>query len=195
MNEEFEVEVKELAKSKLNATQEKQVVFYGSSSFRLWETMDKDFPEINCLNIAFGGSTIEDCIGYFDELIRRSNPEHILFYAGDNDIGNGASSEEVMARFIELLDKIDESFPNVPFTFLSIKPSPSRLELIETIKEVNEMVKDYLVDAPNKSYVDIFSLMMDSNKIDSSLFIEDQLHMNEKGYLIWKNAVREHLKL
>ena len=195
MNEEFEVEVKELAKSKLNATQEKQVVFYGSSSFRLWETMDKDFPEINCLNIAFGGSMIEDCIGYFDELIGRSNPEHILFYAGDNDIGNGASSEEVMARFIELLDKIDEFFPNVPFTFLSIKPSPSRLELIETIKEVNEMIKDYLVDAPNKSYVDIFSLMMDSNKIDSSLFIEDQLHMNEKGYLIWKNAVREHLKL
>ena len=131
MNPEFESEVKALAASKLvNRNKLDEVVFYGSSSFRLWGSLNQDFPQVNCLNIAFGGSTIQDCIDYFDLLIARTNPKAIFFYAGDNDIGNGASSEEVMARFIELLDMIDAKFPNVPFTFLSIKPSPVRVESV-----------------------------------------------------------------
>jgi len=190
MNPEFESEVKALAASKLvNRNKLDEVVFYGSSSFRLWGSLNQDFPQVNCLNIAFGGSTIQDCIDYFDLLIARTNPKAIFFYAGDNDIGNGASSEEVMARFIELLDMIDAKFPNVPFTFLSIKPSPVRVEFLETIREVNGMIESYLDGIPGRTFVNIFDEMLVDGKPHKELFEEDMLHMNSKGYKIWKEKL------
>src|SRR5208337_3077981 len=34
------------------------VAFYGSSSIRLWETLQEDFPGIGVVNLGFGGSSL-----------------------------------------------------------------------------------------------------------------------------------------
>src|SRR4051794_85968 len=38
------------------------VLFYGSSSIRLWETLALDFPGLPVVNRAFGGSTLRECV-------------------------------------------------------------------------------------------------------------------------------------
>lgn len=43
-------------------SEKKRVVFYGSSSFRLWSTLETDFPEFEIINRAFGGSTFSACM-------------------------------------------------------------------------------------------------------------------------------------
>ena len=67
------------------------VVFYGSSSLRMWESLENDFPTIGVLNLAFGGSTMEACAWFFERLVVPSNPRSIVCYAGDNDLGDGRS--------------------------------------------------------------------------------------------------------
>lgn len=194
MNPDFKEEVAALVNKKMNVLGNRTpVVFYGSSSFRLWESLEKDFPELDCLNIAFGGSTIKDCTEYYDHLLKKSKPEKIFFYCGDNDIGQGTSAEDTIKRFTILFKKVREDFPDIPFIFLSIKPSPSRQELLSEIRTVNENIKLYLSDKVNTGFVNIYDDMLVEGNADASLFIEDQLHMNKKGYKIWTKAIRTYL--
>lgn len=196
MNEEFREEIEVLKSKVLTEKHKPTTVFYGSSSIRLWDTLSVDFPEFNCLNLAFGGSQIKDCYGYYDDLLAKVTPERIIFYAGDNDIGDGCNAEEVLSRFKKLYGRVNAQFPEVPFVFLSIKPSPSRLTYLSVIKEANKQIKEYLDHSPNASFIDVFSAMINtSSSIDSSLFQEDNLHLNEKGYDLWKKILREGLSL
>lgn len=195
MEDEFREEVTALAAQRLKNHTESPIVFYGSSSFRLWETLQQDIPEVNCLNLAFGGSQIIHCIKYYDELLGKTRPQKILFYCGDNDIADEASPEEILKRFKSFLEKVDQQFPEVPLTFLSIKPSPIRAEKLRTIQQTNQLIKDYLNDRPLRYYLDIHTPMLKNEAVRPELFTEDELHMNEKGYKLWTQIVREHLNL
>lgn len=196
MNSEFKQEVETLIDTRINKSEgQHSVVFYGSSSFRLWDTLSEDIPEINSTNIAFGGSTIKDCIEYYDVLLGQLSPSQILFYAGDNDIANGASVDVVLDRFDLLLKKIRKDFPSTPFTFLSIKPSPIRMEYLHTIQIVNKKIQERIQDQPFCSYLDIHTAMMDGHQVRKELFSEDELHMNASGYAIWNTIVRSFLNL
>ncbi|NIP39019.1 MAG: hypothetical protein GWO07_09850, partial [Candidatus Dadabacteria bacterium] len=65
----FEDNVKLLERKKVG-TKENPVVFYGSSSVRLWERLDEDFAGHEVLNLGFGGATIDYCAYYFDRLVK-----------------------------------------------------------------------------------------------------------------------------
>ena len=69
-------------------------VFYGSSSFRLWDKLAEDVDP-HVLNLGFGGSTLEACDYFFPRLVWPVHPCSLLLYAGDNDLGDGRSPEQV----------------------------------------------------------------------------------------------------
>ena len=64
------------------------IVFYGSSSIRMWETMDKDLAPLEVLNHGFGGSSLNDAIYYADRLVFPFNPKAVVIYSGTNDMGS-----------------------------------------------------------------------------------------------------------
>ena len=166
------------------------VVFYGSSSMRMWESLEADFPGLGVLNMAFGGSTLEACAWFFERLVVPCDPRAIVCYAGDNDLGDGRSPEEVLASFGRLLEKVDEHFPGRPFTMLSIKPSPVRWHLAEQIKRTNEAIGRRLSTRERGYFIDVFAAMLaDDGRPDRSLFLEDGLHVSPKGYLVWKGLL------
>jgi hypothetical protein len=99
------------------------VVFYGSSSIRLWETLAEDFPGLPVVNAGFGGSTLAACAHFFGRLIGPLQPRSLLLYAGDNDLGDGRSPQQVLASLRSLLGQFDTRFPGVRFGFLSIRQS------------------------------------------------------------------------
>ncbi len=134
-----------------------QVVFYGSSSMRMWESLGDDFRDVGVLNLAFGGSTLAACVRFFERLVLPCNPRSIVCYAGENDLGDGYMPEEVVESFRKLLVKIDSHFPTTPFTMLSIKPSPSRWHLADRIRETNEAIRRELQGRARRYFIDIFS--------------------------------------
>ena len=167
------------------------VVFYGSSSMRLWESLSDDFPQVGVLNLAFGGSTMEACALFFERLVVPCRPRSIVCYAGDNDLGDGRSPEDVVASFQKLLDKVDFHFPAIPFIMMSIKPSPARWHLVDQIKQTNNEIRRIVLARKEGCFVDIFPAMMgNDDRPDESLFLEDGLHVSSKGYLIWKKLLQ-----
>jgi hypothetical protein len=135
-------------------------VFYGSSSIRLWDTLAEDFDS-HVLNLGFGGATLEACDYFFDRLVVPVHPRSLLLYAGDNDLGDGRSVEEVLGWFRSLSNKVATSLGAVPFGFISVKPSPARYSLIDSIRRLNSAVRPEIASHPAGYYVDVFSAMLD----------------------------------
>ena len=61
------------------------IVFYGSSSFRLWKSLEQDFRSFEVLNCGFGGACLPDCVAFAPRLVLPLKPSAVVIYAGDND--------------------------------------------------------------------------------------------------------------
>jgi lysophospholipase L1-like esterase len=57
------------------------------------------------------------------------------------------------------------------------------------------MIKEFAATRGNVTFINVWDSMLGSNgEPDPSLFIGDNLHMNEKGYAIWTRIVAEALE-
>lgn len=182
-----------------HAVPKNPVIFYGSSSFRLWDpTIRTDLASDAILNLAFGGSTVVSCSDHFDRIMEpHPKAKSMVIYAGDNDLGQGRSATEVKNGFLQILDKVENRFGQIPVFFVSIKPSPSKQPIFETIVDSNRFLREEAANRNNLHYIDIFTPMLTrSGQSNPDYFLEDMLHMNEAGYEVWKTvllAMREKI--
>ena len=173
----------------------KPIVFTGSSSIRLWETLEQDFPDKKILNRGFGGSQTFEVLHFADRLILPYRPKQVVIYVGDNDLAAGKTPEQVFADFKAMYQKIKKSSPKTNVTFISIKPSPSRKNLLPAINQTNQLVRAYLETQQRTDYVDVYNqMLLPSGKFNPQLYRADSLHMTDAGYRIWAEAVRPVLK-
>lgn len=197
MNLEFEQEIEVLERKIPHYHNIKDlIVFYGSSSLRLWDTLQEDMAPLNVLNMAFGGSSFSWCIYYFDRLFSRIKPAHIVIYVGDNDLANGIPPEKVLKKFKALTKLIRLNFPSVPIDYITIKPSPARTNLLPEIKLTNSLIRKEILGMKKARMINIFdSMLSEQNVARSELYLDDELHMNVDGYKIWKGILRKSFEI
>lgn len=170
------------------------VLFIGSSSIRFWDTLAQDFPGVPVINRGFGGSELRDSTWYADRIIVPYAPRQILIYAGDNDLNAGRTPQQLRADFIAFVERVRRDLPKAKIAYISNKPSPSRAQLLPVQREANTLIAAE-AQRLGVDYIDIFTPMLDaSGQPDQSLFIEDRLHMNRAGYVIWQRAIAPYLK-
>jgi lysophospholipase L1-like esterase len=170
--------------------QKRGILFLGSSSIRNWK-VEKWFPNLPVANRGFGGSQICDSTHYADRLATIHEPRLVIFYAGDNDIAAGKSPEQVRDDFREFVAKVRKPQPELPIIFISIKPSIDRWHLRDKIKEANRLIAADAKEDGDITYVDVWPAMIDeSGEPQKDIFLEDGLHMNDKGYDLWAEALR-----
>jgi lysophospholipase L1-like esterase len=172
------------------------ILFVGSSSFRKWTDLSSYFPGDSIINRGFGGSTIPDVIRYAGDIIIPYHPRQVVIYCGDNDLASADSvtADTVFARFVTLFELIRTSLPAVPVAFVSIKPSPSRVRLKEKMEQANLLIQAYLSVQQHAAFIDVYHKMLNPDgSVMTAIFIEDNLHMNAKGYAIWQKAIAPYL--
>ena len=171
------------------------IVFYGSSSIRLWKTLTNDFEGLPVINRGFGGSQIADCTRYFSRAVAPLRPRVIVFYAGDNDISEGKTPGKVFEDFQRFVHKVHWSLPETKIIFLSIKPSPARWHHEKSMLEANKLVEAFCRQNEKLHYVDIHFPMLDEKKNPKEeLFAGDRLHLSPKGYELWTSLLKPHLR-
>jgi lysophospholipase L1-like esterase len=170
------------------------IVFYGSSSIRLWKSLAQDFPDYSVLNCGFGGSRLADCAQYASRLVIPRRPSAVIIYAGDNDLAVGTDPEKAFQTFQQLFGIFRNYSPSMPIAFVSVKPSPARCMYLDNIRRFNRLVEDYLQTRPETDYIDIFSDMLGPDqKPIPSLFVNDQIHLSPAGYQILRREIGEFL--
>ena len=173
-----------------------QILFIGSSSFTRWTGIQAAFPDHKILNRGFGGSSLADVINYADEIIFPYHPKQIVVYCGENDIAGAdtVTGRMVFERFKTLFSIIRKKLPGVSIAYVSMKPSPSRWHMKEKMIEGNNLIRKFLAKQKQTKYISVWFAMLGPNgKPMSTLFVEDNLHMNHHGYAIWQKIIKPHL--
>jgi lysophospholipase L1-like esterase len=78
---------------------------------------------------------------------------------------------------------------------LAIRPSPRRIKIIETERAMNRLFRE-AADADDRvTYLpgSCDRFLDPSGRPIPNLYADDQLHMNDRGYRIWKEILTPHL--
>ncbi|WP_084360379.1 SGNH/GDSL hydrolase family protein [Hydrogenophaga palleronii] len=172
------------------------VVFVGSSSIRLWNDLETSFSgQPVVIKRGFGGSQLLDCVKLVDRLVLPYQPRQVVVYAGENDLSEGATPQQVAERFAAFVQAVKAALPEARIAFVSIKPSPSRAGMMAAVKETNALIQAYSTTEPQLDFIDIFSAMLDAQgQPRPELFLGDRLHLNADGYAIWQRIIAQHIK-
>ena len=187
----FESEILAFADSdRVNPPTPGGIVFVGSSSIRRWPDLRSYFPGLNVIQRGFGGSRLDEVVHYTPRIVLPYKPTIVVLYAGENDIAEGKTPSQVLASYVDFVTLVQKSLPDVRIVYVSIKPSPSRWELVDKMRVANEMIQQYIATHPRQQYVNVFSPMIGPNgRPRPELFVSDSLHMTPVGYAIWQQLL------
>ncbi len=193
---QFEEEIQSIQQkydSVWDATAE-TIVFTGSSSIRLWEDLETLFPDYQIVNTGFGGSRVSDLLVFSDKLILKYNPKMVFIYEGDNDIFDRKRPREVIDTTKKIISKIRHNNPQTRIVLISAKPSIVRWHLKRKYNALNRKLKKLTKKDPILEYANIWNVMLTGRQLNESLFVEDGLHINDKGYELWYGVIKKYLK-
>jgi hypothetical protein len=127
-----------------------QILFIGSSSFRLWKTCATDMQGLPpAFNRGFGGSTLADALYYFDRMVVKYQPKWVIMYEGDNDLAKGKTPEVIAAEYDEFKARLAKQVPGAKLVFVAARPSLARTALLAKQRELNSLIQSkggYFID-------------------------------------------------
>jgi lysophospholipase L1-like esterase len=170
------------------------VFFAGSSSIVQWD-LKKWFPGEAYVNVGFGGSVIADSTHFAPRILSPFKPDTVVFYAGDNDIAQNLTPEQIRDDFRAFVAAVRKDNPSCRILFIPVKPSIARWKKFDVQSRANALVCDDCSKDDRLGYVDIVPLMLGADSAPSAeLYVKDGLHLSPKGYEIWTAAVKKALK-
>lgn len=192
----FEKQVEKLVNTEYNFSSDKKlVVFTGSSSIVRWKTVQDDFPTYNVINNGFGGSVFSDLIYFYDELILKQKPDILFIYEGDNDVARGKAVSTIFKKAKGLVTRIQNDLPETKVILISPKPCIKNWSKKDNYIKLNKKLSEYCEKKEKLEFADVWSAMVDENEVVfQDIFVEDDDHMNAKGYAIWVEVIGEFLK-
>lgn len=191
----FKEQVDQLYNKEYNFNPDKKlVVFAGSSSVKMWKDVQDYYPGFNIINNGFGGSQFSDLLYFTNELILKPKPDILFIYEGDNDVASNKKAGLIKRQAKELYEKVRKELPEAKIVFISPKPSIARWNLKKKYEKVNRRLEKYCSKNDNLEFADVWNAMLDEKGlVFQDIFIQDGLHMNEKGYDLWGKVIGEYL--
>ena len=170
-------------------------VFIGSSTFaHAAARIENEFADFNAICRAFGGSTIPEINHYLARVVIKYRPAKICFYAGTNDIADGHRGRRVYRDFLLFASAVHAQLPQTDIYFVSMSAAPCRQQWVQQYVVGNRLVRFLTHRVKRLHYIDVVPVMYDAQgKLHEDWFLEDQLHMNSKGYDAWFPVIRRLL--
>ena len=173
------------------------VMFAGSSSIRLWVTLETDMSPYPVIQRGYGGARLSDFAVYADRIFAPHPCRAIVIFIA-NDITGGESDKsprEVAELFRYLVKIIRKTHPDTPVFWIAVTPTASRWSVWDKIQEANTRISDICDDRDNTWFIRTDFAFLDANgKPRTELFIEDKLHLNRQGYAVWTEIVKKELE-
>jgi lysophospholipase L1-like esterase len=170
------------------------IVFVGSSSIKRWTNLVNDFPDLLVVNRGFGGSQIADSVKFAERIVIPYGPRQVVIYAGGNDINAGKPPEVVYGDLVALATVLKAKLPTTRLAYISSAPNLKRWAQVEKVRRLNTLAAAYC-HRHGITFINVFPLMLGADgRPRPDIFVQDGLHMNAKGYAIWREAVKPYLK-
>lgn len=169
------------------------VVFTGSSSIRFWENLQEMFPDKNIVNSGFGGSMASDLLVYLDDLVLDYEPNKVFIYEGDNDIEKPKGINRVYRQISRIVKRIHKHDKDIEIVLIGVKPSPERWQLRDKYVVLNSKLQALSANTANLDFAPIWDSFLDEGQLRNDIYLDDGLHLNERGYAILNALIQPFL--
>lgn len=193
-----------------------KILFYGSSGFTRWSNprwghrpLEEDIRMKNgapaAINHGFGSSTAEELLYYYPRLVKPWQPRALVVSIVHNDRGLGYSVNEIMTNLAKLFEYARTDFPGIRLYACDSRPT-LKLRTDAHMRfqaEFHQALKEYCRRHPDTTYVCHIDSPLwfenpedvgDYQKVRTDIFVEDELHFNQKGYDLYKEFMTDVLK-
>lgn len=179
-----------------------QIVFIGDSITDLYVLDDyyADLP-LATYNRGIGGDTTSGVLKRLKVSLFDIAPSKIVLMIGTNDVNGKVSSDVILQRYEEILQKIYEALPTVELYCMSLIPQNEDIEKYssvsvadntETILALNQEIS-VLAQSFGATYLDLFSLVANENNRLIKTYSDDGLHLNTNGFAVWTALIKPYL--
>jgi len=152
-----------------------------------------------CRNRGISADVTEGVLLRLDA-ITKLQPAKIFIMIGVNDLSRNMTVDEITANYRIILERIRTESPRTKVYVESVLPvnpatgmARNHTDKTELIMELNGRLKA-LASEFGHTYIDLFSVMADSNNHLPGKCSIDGLHLSYEGYRIWAETIREFVR-
>ncbi|MCY2928766.1 MAG: GDSL-type esterase/lipase family protein [Planctomycetota bacterium] len=169
------------------------LMFLGDSITEQWRNnavWQKHYAPLNAVNFGIGGDLTQNVLWrILNGETENAKPKVVILLIGTNNTG-GNTAEEIAAGVKANVDALRKKLPASKILVLGILPrgQEAKTPLRAKIAAVNAATKK-LDDGKMVRYLDIGPKLLDKNGKLNGDVSPDALHLSEKGYQIWADAM------
>jgi lysophospholipase L1-like esterase len=175
------------------------VLFLGDSITEGWKgasaVWQEHFGKYDSANFGIGGDRTQHVLWRIENgELEGIQPKVVVLMIGTNNAG-AYSAEEIARADRKIVEAIRQKLPKTKVLLLGIFPrgadpaDPKVIPFREKIKAINESLAK-LDNGKSIRYLDIGAKFMESDGRLSPEIMPDALHLSEKGYQIWADAIQ-----
>jgi lysophospholipase L1-like esterase len=176
------------------------LLFVGDSITEGWgnnSVWQNTYGPLNAANIGIGGDTTENVLWRLENgVVDGISPKAAVVLIGTNNFGLEGHSPDAVARGVAaVVQTLRRKLPSTKILLLAIFPRDEKpnADIRKRIKTVNEQIAR-LEDRKTVRFLDIGSRLSNPDGSLSKEVMPDFLHLSEKGYQIWADAMAPLLK-
>jgi hypothetical protein len=176
------------------------IEFIGSSTIRFWDSLGEDMQPLVAFGRGFGGAKIADLVYFTDRLVKPYQPRALVVYIGANDftelLGNQPKTpEQALRLYRQLVERLKQAAPARPIFILALRPKPKNPAEDQRVSEFNRLLADEAAGDALLYFIDRNEVFFDERgEMDSQYISWDTIHINDRGYQVWGDAIRERLQ-
>lgn len=166
------------------------IIFLGDSKTEGFPVSEM-FSDLRIKNRGIGGNTTQDVLDRL-ETITEGRPQKIFLEIGLNDLSNNLSPNKAFNNFSLICSRIKKETPETTLYVQSITPTgQGQKGLNPKINQYNSLVYKYCSEN-NITYINIHHHFLKNQELNKAYTI-DGVHLNSKGYFLWKDLISNYI--
>ena len=172
---------------------DENIVFFGDSITDLCQ-LDLYYGDLSlkAYNRGIGGDTTDGVLKRLKVSLYDINPSIVVLMIGTNDIIGQKDNDYILSNYEKIIQEININLPNTKLICMSIIPTNYDINEYSDVDVLNHNNKAISINSEissltslyNFTYVDIYSLLIDENKVLKQDCSDDGLHLNHNGFII-----------
>jgi lysophospholipase L1-like esterase len=163
-------------------------VFLGDSITEggIWHEL---FPASATRQRGIGGDTTTGVLARLDP-IAQAKPRQVFLLIGTNDLFFGVAQGEIVANVVQIVDRLHAASPQTSVFVQSVLPRAAKFQ--HRVESLNTALEKAV--SGKATWINLYPLFLDPSRtaIDDG-FSNDALHLLGKGYLVWRDAIEQHV--
>jgi len=176
---------------------ENAILFIGSSSVRLWQSIESDMAPFPVIRRGYGGAKFSDVAVFAERLITPHQYDAMVVFVANDVVGKSTdlSVDEVERLTRHVVGVSQQHQSDSPVLLVEITPTASRLVAWPKIRRVNDRLREISLTTPNVYFVETADYYLDAKgKPIDEYFKSDRLHQTEAGYTVWGALIKRRLR-